>query len=120
MFRCSGCESLYLNPRPSPAGIGLAYASYYTHASPSESATAGRLQALKVAIKNGFVNSRLRTHLTPASRAGRWLVPPVFPFASPGRGIVVDHLRAPEGRRRFFEVGAGSGAWLEAAAGLGW
>lgn len=31
LWRCQGCEAAYLDPRPSEASIGRAYANYYTH-----------------------------------------------------------------------------------------
>jgi SAM-dependent methyltransferase len=30
-WKCSNCQSLYLNPRPTRSSIGRAYGSYYTH-----------------------------------------------------------------------------------------
>src|SRR5438067_9223839 len=31
LYQCQGCSSAYLDPRPTPESIHLAYKNYYTH-----------------------------------------------------------------------------------------
>ena len=40
MWRCDACRCSYLDPRPSPETIGVAYENYYTHGSAVELAEA--------------------------------------------------------------------------------
>lgn len=120
LYRCLVCRSLYLNPRPSPAGIALAYRTYYTHAPAPGRAGSSRFRMLLTAVKNGYINACLGTGLAPAHWLGRWLVPAALPFAFPGVRLATRHLGKPRPGERFFDVGAGAGDWLAAAEGLGW
>lgn len=47
-WTCRSCRSAYLDPRPTPATIALAYEAYYTHGDPAP-APVGRLAALVLA-----------------------------------------------------------------------
>src|SRR5690606_10380226 len=46
MVKCSGCRSIYLDPRPSPDSIGEAYSDYYTHVPVVESTGRGLVWSL--------------------------------------------------------------------------
>jgi len=114
--RCLGCRALYLDPRPDPASIHLAYRDYYTHTT----APAALLSRIKLALSNGYRNRVFAANLRPAVAAGSVVVP-FFPTRAAAirredRGIG----RAGEGRKRLLDVGCGNGRFLSLARGLGW
>ena len=61
-WRCEDCDSLYLNPRPSPASIGRAYSDYYTHAG---AATGLGWRRLKSRWKNERLSARWARNIEP-------------------------------------------------------
>jgi len=114
--RCLGCRALYLDPRPDPASIHLAYQGYYTHMA----APAALLARIKLALTNGYRNRVFATNLRPAVAAGS-LVMPLFPTRAAAirredRGIG----RARGGGKRLLDVGCGNGRFLSLARGLEW
>jgi 2-polyprenyl-3-methyl-5-hydroxy-6-metoxy-1,4-benzoquinol methylase len=117
--RCVGCRVAYLDPRPDPASIHLAYRNYYTHA-PMMAATRSVSAFLKHALANGYRNHLHGTKLKPALLAGA-LLTPLFP-------AVAQHLREEDrgiGRRegspgRLLDVGCGNGHFMQVARRLGW
>jgi len=70
LWACENCGSAYLDPRPSPASIGRAYGTYYTHeTNVSEQISADQLsfmRKIRRAISNGYLNARFGTHRSPA------------------------------------------------------
>lgn len=121
LWRCAGCASLLLDPRPDDASLPLAYGGYYTHAqAPAESAPRG-LARLVWALFNGYLGARFDWRREPCAPAGRWLcaaVPPLalkldyfgrhlFARCFPGRGLLVD-------------IGCGNGEFLAQARDMGW
>jgi hypothetical protein len=58
LYRCEGCGSAYLDPRPTPASIGQAYANYYTH-TPTDGAKPDAdswWRQWRISQRNGFLN----------------------------------------------------------------
>jgi 2-polyprenyl-3-methyl-5-hydroxy-6-metoxy-1,4-benzoquinol methylase len=116
-WRCETCQSLYLNPRPTPASIGRAYATYYTHAGPGSSAG---IKGLKLRWKNERLSARFGRNIEP-----RLHLPSVFQPAVARRGR---RIALPFGWEelavlnpgRLMDVGCGSGASLMLARQLGW
>lgn len=105
LLLCAGCGAAYLNPRPTPDTIHLAYTSYYTH---TESVGAG---GLRERLRHGYLNARYGYHFTPASRAAS-LVVPLFPARRRRFEASVRGLRPAGGPARLLDVGCGNGAFL--------
>lgn len=122
-WRCSQCGSYYLDPRPSPNSIHLAYADYYTHRDASPKASYIELSALRKLrrrLVNGYTNWRFSTRESPASAIGRLAVWAAWP-----RRIALDrefrHLpRVPEAGGSLLDLGCGDGAFLRLARSCGW
>ncbi|MCQ4188507.1 hypothetical protein, partial [Methylocystis suflitae] len=73
LYRCNRCRSAYLDPRPTQASIGKAYAAYYTHAvgiAETEFAQLGQFRRLRRMLVNGYLNKRYGTQRSPAAALG--------------------------------------------------
>ena len=121
MHACGDCGSGYLDPRPTPDSIHLAYRDYHTHHVPVRKPT-GELRGvrrLKRVLANGYKNWRFGTDLKPSSRLGV-----LTAMLLPGQRATLDreyrHLpRAVEGGR-VLDVGFGDGSFIENARSMGW
>jgi SAM-dependent methyltransferase len=114
-WRCRGCGSAYLDPRPTRDTIGLAYAEYFTHYEREPAARAGGVRA---ALANGYLNAVYGTGLRPASPLGR-LVVPLFPLRRARTEREVRHLGLAAGST-VLDVGCGNGDFLVQARRAGW
>lgn len=116
-WQCGICQSLYLNPRPTPGSIERAYAAYYTHAGPGSSLG---IKGLKLRWKNERLSARFGRNIEP-----RLHLPSIFQPAVARRG---GRIALPFGWEelavmnpgRLMDVGCGSGATLVLAHQLGW
>ncbi len=117
MHRCHGCGAAYLDPRPTPETIGLAYATYYTHALP-EPRGVGEGGRLRQALKNGYLNSRFGYAFEPSLAAGAVALS-VLPLHRRRCERAVRHLPRREGGR-LLDVGCGNGAFLDLMRSQGW
>lgn len=123
MHRCSTCRAGYLDPRPTPATIGMAYEAYYTHDAPDDqnflssgTFVGGRFKALR----NAYLNRRFPAlNLRPALPFGGGLLD-----WSPATRILAErdvrHLPAPQPGARLVDIGCGSGAFVKRAGSLGY
>jgi len=122
LYRCQGCQSCFLDPRPNVATIGLAYATYYTHAV-NDQPIVRRIGAFRTVLHdliNGYLNHRYGTERVPANRAGRWLLPFLLPLRAVA-DVEFRHLPKPASpAHRVFDIGCGDGGFLARATGIGW
>ncbi|MBN2856195.1 MAG: class I SAM-dependent methyltransferase [Halothiobacillaceae bacterium] len=122
LYRCTQCESAYLDPRPNEATIGLAYASYYTHEATDHPIVRrkGVVRAFVHDAMNGYRNARYGLNRQPSIQAGRWLIP-LLPSLRAAVDAQCRHLpRPPAGGGRLLDVGFGNGGFLQLASEMGW
>jgi 2-polyprenyl-3-methyl-5-hydroxy-6-metoxy-1,4-benzoquinol methylase len=124
--QCDGCGSAYLDPRPTRASIGRAYADYYTHGSQSGVAPSGVKALLKRALRllsHHYAASLARS--PQESGAPGEIVAGTLVKAFPAYRELIDaeyrHLRRPQpGADRLLDLGCGAGEFLVRARFLGW
>lgn len=118
LHRCGGCNCAYLDPRPTPESMGRAYERYYTHETEDQKAPASLLKRLKQIVKNGYLNRKWETSLSPASQTLGMLLPrSIKAIFDEG---AMRHLPRPSGGRALLDVGCGNGQFLSLALSAGW
>lgn len=117
--RCVGCESLFLDPRPTVASIGKAYSSsaYFTHESGAAAHAADNGETTAWALANGYLNARFGCRRQPALPLGRWLIPLLVPIR---QQLDFFYRHLPRKAGSVLDVGCGNGAFLMRAAEAGW
>ena len=118
LYQCPTCGVAYLDPRPIPATIAMAYSDYYTHEE-GDDAPKGGFARFKRHLRNDYLNARYNTDLQPAWKVGRWITP----LLSQKRKQIdesVRHLPATGKPGVLVDIGCGNGQFLGAAMQLGW
>ncbi|MEH6607258.1 MAG: class I SAM-dependent methyltransferase [Pseudomonadales bacterium] len=123
LFECTECKSSYLDPRPTPETIHIAYSNYYTHvpawSDKKENITLSLLQKFRLQIELEYISHRyggnFRSRL-PLTRLAIYLL--------------LRRKRAVDARYRFMpkptsgfhllDVGFGGGGYLLLAQECGW
>jgi hypothetical protein len=115
---CTGCSSAYLDPRPTPATLPIAYRRYCTHAQDRERAANGRAGFVRKAA-NGYRSFELGPDRAPRSRIGAKLFA-MLPWVPEFLGSEVRVLvPPPPGANRLPDVDCGSGTFVAIARELG-
>jgi SAM-dependent methyltransferase len=118
-YRCTRCESVYLDPRPTAATIGHAYAKYHTHEENAEPPPPrGLTGRLRRALRNGYLNARYRFDLRPALTLGQWVIG-LLP-AMRCRNDRKARVPLPHRGARLLDIGCGNGAFVKDAIAWGW
>jgi SAM-dependent methyltransferase len=119
LYRCTRCGTVYLDPRPTAATIGQAYAKYHTHEENAEPPPPrGLTGRMRRALRNGYLNAHFRLDLRPALTLGRWAI-----GLHPAKRCQSDRkARVPLPHRgaRLLDIGCGNGAFVKDAIAWGW
>ncbi len=120
-YECQKCRCAFLDPRPSPDTIYLAYSQYYTHTLPNENDihSLNALRSFRRSMANGYKNWKFGTDLQPANRLG---IPSAMIIPGLRHRLEEEfrNLPRPNAGARLLDVGFGSGAFLELAQSIGW
>lgn len=120
LFKCDGCDSAWLDPRPKDEFLGRVYAGYFTHSPPKDRVIVRRkgvVRRILHDIVNGYLESQFRVSRKP--RLAGWLL-----YLIPPLRVTCDamcrHLPTPKVGARLLDVGCGNGGFLMLARAMGW
>lgn len=121
MYKCHDCGIGYLNPRPTPETIGLAYKDYQTHVSAVKAARKGFVGKFRDNIRNGYLNRKYGYQLTPGAAWGFWLMHLLPHPIRWEQDQYARHLLPPTASgQRLLDIGCGNGEFLINARSAGW
>jgi 2-polyprenyl-3-methyl-5-hydroxy-6-metoxy-1,4-benzoquinol methylase len=119
--RCKACESVYLNPRPTPDTIGDAYARYYTHGEQRDwSEKLGRVWTVLKQLRNAYLNSRYGYALETTWPVWVARLVPLMPSLRYRFERTVRWLPHLSSKPRLLDVGCGNGEFLTLMRDFGW
>lgn len=119
IYRCKECASGYIDPRPTPSTIGLAYSSYYTHAAAEglNQKPQSILRRYRVSQRNAYLNSIYGYELSPAFQR-----PPEYVSTQRRQrwDKQVCYLKFPGAGARLLDLGCGNGRFMMQMQSAGW
>lgn len=121
LYRCNSCRSAYLDPRPTPDSIGLAYQNYFTHevaVQPQFSNTLPR-GYLNAGIRNDYLKARFGVTFYPRLPMGR-LASYLMPYQRLAWDQRLRHLALPRKGAKLLDIGCGNGDFVRSASFIGW
>ncbi len=123
LWKCAACGSAYLDPRPTPEAIYLAYTNYYTHnqaKTRDDYAILGPLRKLRRRLVNGYTNWRYGTDAAPSTALGILVAFVLLHFKKKLDRQYRHIPRLPAGGGKLLDVGCGDGVFLGLARSCGW
>lgn len=119
MYRCSACQSAYLDPRATPATIGAAYSGYSQDSGEAPRTLRSAVVGFARRLMSGHLNSKYGYDFEPSLKAGRVILPLL-----PGiRGMAERHVRSlplVSQQARLLDLGCGTGDFLMTMRDGGW
>ena len=119
MVQCTTCATAYLNPRPTPSTIGLAYKNYFTHEEEPNFEPMTFKAKLRRSLANGYRNSQYGTQDHPANPLG-YLTINLIPNTKATLDAGMRHLPKIKTTKRLLDMGCGNGNFLLRARSAGW
>lgn len=117
-WRCSGCGTVYVDPRPTPGTIARVYENYYTHH--GEGSGEREPAGIRARLLEGYLHARFGYPQARPSSWGRVAVS-IIPGARAMASQHVRHLTSPPtGSARLLDVGCAAGGFLLRMERLGW
>ena len=120
LWHCRNCKCAYLDPRPTPETINLAYRGYYTHTTNPSPRPRSLTSRMKDAIKNDYLRARYGVKHKPWLPFGRLLLYIPGPVYLRAADRWTRHLPVSTGESVCLDVGCGDGSFCAAAHACGW
>lgn len=121
LYECLGCGIAFLDPRPTPETMYLAYKNYHTHkhTEPLSPENFHGVRWLQRVLANGYKNWRFGSNLQPSSFFGV-LAAFFMPWSRAILNRQFRHLPRFHLGGRLLDVGFGDGTFVENAKSVGW
>ena len=119
VWRCDGCCSGYIDPRPTAETIELAYRSYYTHGESAAQAPPTLWEQARRRVANAYANRRYGSKFA-ATLPGGSLIARLWPPLMAAMDLENRYLPPGPAGRRVLDIGCGRGDWLLRARALRW